>query len=268
MGGSRDRLIWAGLVVALSVFRINVVEGLARTETLIGHGVAHTEMRPVVEPKHVLVLNVAEDIRERLFVSKVREYGIGEALYFSDDMTAGSGKERTPPTLERLAPFRKIQLSNRHNEARLREPGHLNGGGFSEVGVFHPDLQLLIGLKGRIKQDEYLRPYPSTLIYLHRIASLNKRQVQPKEAKYSNCYPSYCDPVEAASCTKLRLAGTSLLGVSLVVLGGGLLNYGERLGNIRYNISWWSGYWIAVAGSMALIVVFISLASHWILMML
>jgi hypothetical protein len=258
----------AGLFIALSVFRINVVEGFARGKALIGHGVAHTKMRPVVEAKNVVILYVAENIGERLFVNKVVKYWAGKALYFSNDMVASPGKQRTAPVLERLAPFRKIQSGSGDNEARLRKPGNLRGGGFPEVGVFHSNLHLLIGLKGRVEQDEYLRPYPGALIYLHRIASLNKCHVQPEEARHSDCYPGYRDPVEAASCTKLGLAGTSLFGVSLIVLGRRLLDYGERLGNVRYNISWWSGYWIAVAGSVALIVVFISLASHWISMML
>jgi hypothetical protein len=257
---------WVALL--LSEFGINFIEGFAGGKTSGRYGVLHAEVRPVMEPKNVLVFNVAKDIRKGLFCHEFREHCGGKALYFPDNMGTSSREDNASTIFKWVTPFREIQLGNGGNEAWLRESGEVKCWSLPCVRILNSELYRLIGFQGRIEQHKGLRSDPSALVCHHGIAGLFKRHVKTPEAEETNRYPDYCDPVEETGRTNLRLAGTSLLGISLIVLGGRLLNYGERLGDVRHNISWWSGYWIAVGGSMALIIVFISLASHWVSPML
>jgi hypothetical protein len=118
---------------------------------------------------------------------------------------------------------------------------------------------------GSVGHDWDLRDHnPSSFASFKGFSALPNIRIEEKQTRCCNDARAYGDFIEELSCTKLRFAAVSLLGISLIVFGGRFLTYGERLGDLRSDVAYWFGYGISVAGGTALLLLAASVLAHWV----
>jgi hypothetical protein len=87
---------------------------------------------------------------------------------------------------------------------------------------------------------------PRSLIYHQRVPRLINAVFKSEDGEDSDTC-AYCrDPIEVFSLFKLRGAIILLFGVLLFFAGGFLMSYGERIGDLKHDFAFWSG-WTAIA---------------------
>jgi hypothetical protein len=123
-------------------------------------------------------------------------------------------------------------------------PSGLQSRGFA--GILQQDVKVYPPV-WRCSGDRIVRENPSPLILSELLPRLEKCYIQANKAKKRRSYTTCRDPIESLGRSKLRLARTSFVGITLVVLGRCLMRYDERLGNIdlRRRVAWWAAYGVA-----------------------
>ena len=217
---------------------VNVVKCLAVDETIGRNEVSQAEVRPVVEPKDVVISDVAVDVEERLPLRKIGKHWVWNTLKGAQEMITGAREHDAALCFQRFSPFREIDLGVGNHKVWLDETGNLQGWCLSKIPVVKTDLYRFAWLKWKIQDGERLGADPSPLVYGERfphrleLAEIDKRD--NNSYRYSSDFQNHFSPWRLIGATlaallmlcwgwvNLRQELRSTFGFLTFVVGGGL----------------------------------------------